>query len=386
MQGISIAPAVQGTSASSASTNGVASADDAGGEVGSAAGLFGAILAGQMKGKVAIKGGGDVALVGNTKAETGKEKDKAGIDIASAALSDLLAAAGINVVPTQIVAGQQPMIAEGKRDGNGALLNAEGKNGGVLSLSAANDPVMMAGKGATEDAKRLGAEEDGRTSGVEEFAGNGKIVPVLEKVVGEAELKGAMDGKSDSFAAKLEAAAGGESQASAAMPLALPVTQSASNQVPSTPVGVMEIAVPVGSAGWGEALGDKVVWMNGQGSQVAELRLDPPHLGPMEVRLTMVNDQATAVFVSHNPAVREAIESAMPRLREMLADSGIMLGNTMVGAESFQQQQQAFSQGSGNGNNAGTAENGIQEIPVLGDAGQTSMGATIVKGLVDMFV
>jgi flagellar hook-length control protein FliK len=39
------------------------------------------------------------------------------------------------------------------------------------------------------------------------------------------------------------------------------------------------------------------------------------------------------VFTSPHSAVREAVESALPRLREILADSGIMLGNASVTAD-----------------------------------------------------
>ncbi|MEN6586433.1 MAG: flagellar hook-length control protein FliK [Sulfuricella sp.] len=109
------------------------------------------------------------------------------------------------------------------------------------------------------------------------------------------------------------------------------------------PVGGVQ--TPVGASGWGDALGQKVVWMAGQHQQVAELHLNPPHLGPMEVRLTINNDQVSALFVSHQPAVREAIEAAMPRLREMFADSGMMLGNAMVSSDSLPQQQNSGQEG-----------------------------------------
>jgi len=104
-----------------------------------------------------------------------------------------------------------------------------------------------------------------------------------------------------------------------------------------TPVGAVQ--PPVGASGWGDALGQKIVWMAGQHQQVAELHLNPPNLGPMEVRLTINNDQVSALFVSHQPAVREAIEAAMPRLREMFADSGMMLGNATVSSDSLPQHQ-----------------------------------------------
>lgn len=105
------------------------------------------------------------------------------------------------------------------------------------------------------------------------------------------------------------------------------------------------LQAPVGSSGWGDALGQKVVWMAGQQTQVAELRLNPPHLGPMEVRLSVSNDQISALFVSHQPAVREAIEAAMPRLREMFADSGLTLGNATVSSDSLPQQQTSGREG-----------------------------------------
>ena len=107
----------------------------------------------------------------------------------------------------------------------------------------------------------------------------------------------------------------------------------------------LTLQAPVGSSSWGDALGQKVVWMAGQQTQVAELHLNPPNLGPMEVRLSVSNDQISAMFVSHQPAVREAIEAAMPRLREMFADSGLTLGNTTVSSDSLPQQQMPGREG-----------------------------------------
>ena len=118
------------------------------------------------------------------------------------------------------------------------------------------------------------------------------------------------------------------------------------------PLPALPVAPRVGSAEWGGAVGEKIVWMANQSHQVAELRLNPPNLGPLEVRLTISGDQASAIFVSHHSAVREAIETALPRLREMLADNGIMLGNVTVGSESFSQQQ-AFDQRNGKQENHG---------------------------------
>lgn len=113
---------------------------------------------------------------------------------------------------------------------------------------------------------------------------------------------------------------------------------TAATAVTSAPVAVLEARV--GARGWDQALGDKLVWMAGQKQQVAELHLNPPELGPLKITLTLNQDQASAQFVSEHAAVRDALETAMPRLREMLADSGITLGDTSVSTDAFREQAQ----------------------------------------------
>ncbi len=90
------------------------------------------------------------------------------------------------------------------------------------------------------------------------------------------------------------------------------------------------INTPLTQPAWGEEFSQKITWMAGQRNQSAELHLNPPHLGPLDVVLKMNGDQASAIFTSPHAAVRDAIEQALPQLREMLADSGIMLGNASV--------------------------------------------------------
>ncbi len=106
----------------------------------------------------------------------------------------------------------------------------------------------------------------------------------------------------------------------------------------NTPAHDIKVDLPVGQPKWNTEFAQKVVWLTNQQQQVAEIRLNPAHLGPVEVMLTISQDQATAQFSSPHLAVRDAIEQALPRLREMMADSGIQLGNVTVGADSFQQE------------------------------------------------
>jgi len=106
------------------------------------------------------------------------------------------------------------------------------------------------------------------------------------------------------------------------------------------------ITVTPDNAQWNQQVGERINWMvNGQ-MQRAEIRLDPPELGSLDIRLNIAKDnQASVMFYVTNAAAKEAIESAIPRLREMLAQQGLDLANVDVSQQSFQQQQQsAFSQ------------------------------------------
>ncbi len=98
-------------------------------------------------------------------------------------------------------------------------------------------------------------------------------------------------------------------------------------------------------AAWGEEVGSRVKWMVSSQVQSAELKMNPSHLGPVEVKISVQNDQTTIHFSAQNGAVREALDSAMPRLREMLADNGVNLADVDVSDQSFAQQQKSFEQG-----------------------------------------
>jgi flagellar hook-length control protein FliK len=98
----------------------------------------------------------------------------------------------------------------------------------------------------------------------------------------------------------------------------------------------------VGTGSWDNALSQRVLWMVSHQHQTAELNLNPPDLGPLQVVLSVNSDQASAAFVSQNPEVRQALEAALPRLKEMMAESGINLGNATVSDQESRQQQGDF--------------------------------------------
>jgi len=115
---------------------------------------------------------------------------------------------------------------------------------------------------------------------------------------------------------------------------AAPAVDRAAESAKATPT--LTVAPEVGSSEWGTAIGHQMIRMSASGHQVAELNLNPANLGPLKVTLTMGDNQAQAMFVSAHESVRKAVEAALPQLRTTLADQGINLGQTSVGAETRQ--------------------------------------------------
>ena len=90
------------------------------------------------------------------------------------------------------------------------------------------------------------------------------------------------------------------------------------------------VSVPFGQSAWGQAFGNQVVWAVNQGLPTAALHLSPPELGPVSVHIRLDQDQASIAFSSPHAAVRDAIDAAMPRLRDMLGSQGIALVDVNV--------------------------------------------------------
>ena len=119
----------------------------------------------------------------------------------------------------------------------------------------------------------------------------------------------------------------------AAAPVAAPVLQASLAMTQAiTGAPLYHIAARVGTPGWDNQVGHKIIWMVAGKEQSASLTLNPPDLGPMQVVLSVTGDQATVTFTAAQPEVRQALEAAMPKLREMMGENGIALGNATVNA------------------------------------------------------
>jgi flagellar hook-length control protein FliK len=83
-----------------------------------------------------------------------------------------------------------------------------------------------------------------------------------------------------------------------------------------------------------QQLTEKVRWMVNSRNITAEIRLDPPDLGGMNIKVNLSGDSASVSFVVQSQHARDALDQAVPRLREMLEEHGIELGQSSVQQES----------------------------------------------------
>jgi flagellar hook-length control protein FliK len=84
-------------------------------------------------------------------------------------------------------------------------------------------------------------------------------------------------------------------------------------------------------------LAEKVRWMVNNKSASAEIRLDPPDLGGVNIKVSMSGDNAQVNFNVQSNAAKEALDQAVPRLREMLQEQGIELGQSSVEQDNSRQ-------------------------------------------------
>lgn len=165
----------------------------------------------------------------------------------------------------------------------------------------------------------------------------------------------------------------------------VPVLPGSPVMSPAITASLLQMGVPepVGQRSWPAAIAERVMWMVQGEQQVAKLKLNPPNLGPLEVRLTLSQDQASVVFASQHAAVRDALEAALPRLRELMEQQSLQLvqadvqdpGHRRDGAADSARRTRAALGDQGGGD--GLEEGAAAPLPIA--------TARLGAGLVDLF-
>jgi flagellar hook-length control protein FliK len=122
--------------------------------------------------------------------------------------------------------------------------------------------------------------------------------------------------------------AAGLSQANLQVPANAPAISSTFPPLP--------VHASVDSTDLAQGLTNRVVWMVDNGMNGAKLAVNPPQLGPIELRISVQGDHALISMVTHTTAARDALESSSPKLREMLTTQGFGQVSVDISQRSFQ--------------------------------------------------
>jgi flagellar hook-length control protein FliK len=129
------------------------------------------------------------------------------------------------------------------------------------------------------------------------------------------------------------------------------------------------IHTPVGSAAWADEVGTRVVMMTEAGNHTASLKLSPEHLGPLEINITVRDDKASVWFGAAHADTRAAIETALPRLREMFEAQGLSLADAGVFREPPRGEQPAVR----NGAMSGEQGDAVDEVTTVSTRGRLGL-------------
>ena len=112
----------------------------------------------------------------------------------------------------------------------------------------------------------------------------------------------------------------------------------------AAPVHIINVATPVLHPRWVEDVGQHVNVMMNTKLESAQLQVNPPNMGPVDITLKMGPDGAQLSFVAAVPETRQALEDGLARLSTMLADNGIQLSEANVSSGQPQSGQNAQAQ------------------------------------------
>ena len=91
---------------------------------------------------------------------------------------------------------------------------------------------------------------------------------------------------------------------------------------------------------WSTDFGRVMVQISQQAAQnpginTAEIRLDPPELGPLRIVLSVTDSIASAMIFAAHAQTRQTVEQALPQLQQQLAQAGLSLGEANVSDQGF---------------------------------------------------
>ncbi len=136
---------------------------------------------------------------------------------------------------------------------------------------------------------------------------------------------------------------------------------------------------------WGDALSEKVSMLINHKRDRAEIRIDPPHLGKLDIQIHLKADSATIQIHTHHAATRDLIDAASFRLKDFLHNSGYSAVDVNVS-----HRDQSMGQGAHGGQQQAADVSEISEpssalLPETHAATRRIHACLSVQGVVDYF-
>ncbi len=136
---------------------------------------------------------------------------------------------------------------------------------------------------------------------------------------------------------------------SAAMPRPAEGGDRGMNELPPE-LRQMTLSPRAGEQAWGREMGERVGFLLHNNLKQAEIRLDPPHLGKLEIQLQVQDDKAVVNIHAQTTQTRDLIDGSLMRLRDALQDAGYNQVDVQVSQrDASTGQQDSGQQGGGHG-------------------------------------
>jgi flagellar hook-length control protein FliK len=157
---------------------------------------------------------------------------------------------------------------------------------------------------------------------------------------------------------------------------AAPPARTAAAPLPP-PMPGMPLALA--QTGWEGGLQERILWVSAHNLRGAEIQLDPPELGPLQIQVSNQREGTSVHFTTHSHLVRDLIEQSLPRLREMLDAGGLRDVNVDVSQQGRGEQRQGNAYPASSRPGSAWADGDAAEL-------QESHLPRVPLGLVDAYV
>ena len=138
----------------------------------------------------------------------------------------------------------------------------------------------------------------------------------------------------------------------------------------------LEIPVNINNPGWGDKFAEQISWLGHQEIKSAVIKIHPEELGPLEISVKVDKDSASVNIISHSSHVRDIVDQAIPRLRDMMAEQGLNLSDVHVNSDRNSGQ---FSQQNNNDQQGSSSNSADEEVQLVTNIKKRP------QGLIDYF-